>query len=100
MGLFSRKTRVSDFFSEADIQAVQAAAEPQIIALLMDFNSRTLYEAFMRAGGDTKKKLDRAGVSRLLSAAEEFAKADPDSAAPLKNGIGKMKSWLDDPSNR
>lgn len=100
MGLFSRKTRVSDFFSDMDIKTVQTIVEPRIIALLMDFNSRTLYESFMRAGGDTKKKLDRTGVSQLLSAAEGFAKADPTSAAPLQGGIEKMKAWLGDPANR
>ena len=100
MGIFSRKTRVSDFFSDPDIKAVQMIASTQIIARLMDFNARTLYESFIRIGGDPRGKLDRAGVSRLLSAAEAFMKADPTTAAPLKNGIEKMKAWLEDPSNR
>ncbi len=100
MGLFSKKTRVSDFFSAQEIQVLQAAAEPQIITRLMDFNARTLYNSFIRAAGDSSKKLDREGVSRLLAAAEGFVKADPASGAALQDGIGKMKAWLDDPSNR
>ena len=99
MGLFGRKTKVSDFFSAQEIQALQAAVEPQIIARLMDFNARTLYNSFLRAAGDSGK-LDRDGVSRLLAAAEGFAKADPASGAALQSGIEKMKAWLGDPSNR
>ena len=100
MGLFSKKTRVSDFFSAQEIQVLQAAVEPQIIARLMDFNARTLYNSFIRVAGDSKQKLDRDGVSRLLAAAEGFAKADPASGAALQSGIEKMKTWLEDPSNR
>ena len=100
MGLFSKKTRVSDFYSEPEIRALEAAVAPQILARLMDFNARTLYNSFMRAAGDTQKKLDRSGVSQLLAAAEGFAKADPSSGEALQSGIEKMKAWLGDPSNR
>ena len=100
MGLFARKTKVSDFYSAQEIQALQAAVEPQIVTRLMDFNARTLYESFIRAAGDGNKKLDRDGVFQLLDAAEGFAKADPTSGAALQNGIEKMKAWLEDPSNR
>ena len=99
MGLFSKKARVSDFYSAQEIQALQAAVEPQIIARLMDFNARTLYNSFIRAAEDSRQKLDRDGVSRLLAAAEGFAKADPASGAALQDGIEKMKAWLEDPSN-
>lgn len=100
MGLFGRKTKVSDFYTEQEIQELQAAVAPQIITRLMDFNARTLYESFIRAAGDSSRKLDRASVSRLLAAAEGFAKADPASGAALQNGIEKMKAWLEDPANQ
>lgn len=100
MGLFGKKTKVSDFYSAQEIQVLQAAVEPQIIARLMDFNARTLYNSFLRAAGDSNKKLDREGVSQLLAAAEGFAKADPVSGAALQGGIEKMKAWLEEPSNR
>ncbi|MCR5565969.1 MAG: hypothetical protein K6F61_03895 [Clostridiales bacterium] len=99
MGLFGKKTRVSDFYSAQEIQVLQAVVAPQIITRLMDFNARTLYESFIRVAGDSGRKLDRDGVSRLLAAAEGFAKADPTSGAALQNGIRKMKAWLEDPSN-
>ena len=99
MGLFGKKTKVSDFFSAQEIQVLQAVVAPRIITRLMDFNARTLYESFIRAAGDSNKKLDRNGVSQLLAAAEGFAKADSTSAPALQNGIQKMKAWLDDESN-
>ena len=100
MGLFGKKTKVSDFFPAQEIQVLQAVVAPQIITRLMDFNARTLYESFIRAAGDSGRKLDREGVSQLLAAAEGFAKADPTSGAALQGGIQKMKAWLENPSNR
>ena len=99
MGLFGKKTKVSDFYSAQDIQVLQAVVAPRIITRLMDFSARTLYESFIRAAGDSSKTLNRDGVSQLLAAAEGFAKADPTSASALENGIQKMKAWLADPSN-
>ena len=100
MGLFGKKTRVSDFFSAQEILAFQADMAPQVVTRLMKFNARTLYESFIRAVGDNEKVLDRSGVSGLLAAAESFAKADPASGAALQDGLGKMKAWLEDPANR
>ena len=39
-----------------------------LIDCFIDFNARTLYESFIRAAGDSGRKLDRDGVSRLLAA--------------------------------
>lgn len=100
MGLFGKKTKVSDFYSAQEIQALQAAVAPRLVTRLMDFNARTLYESFIRAAGDSGRKLDRESVSQLLAAAEGFVKADPESAAALQDGIEKMKAWLGDPGNK
>ena len=99
MGLFRKKTKVSDFYSAQDIQALEAAVTPLITSRLIDFNARMHYNSFIRMAGDDRKVLNRADVSQLLTAAESFAKADPTSAAALQDGIDKMKAWLHDPSN-
>ena len=99
MGLFKKKTKVSDFYSAQEIQALQAAVTPLITSRLIDFNARMHYNSFLRMVGDGKKALNRTDVSQLLTAAESFAKADPTSAAALQDGIMKMKAWLDNPSN-
>ena len=99
MGLFKKKTKVSDFYSAQEIQALQAAVTPLITSRLIDFNARMHYNSFLRMVGDSKKALNRTDVSQLLTAAESFAKADPTSAAALQDGIMKMKAWLDNPSN-
>ena len=100
MGLFRKKTKVSDFYSAQDIQALEAAVTPLITSRLIDFNARMHYESFIRIASDSDKVLDREGVSQLLTAAESFAKADSTSARSLQNGISKMKEWLDDPANK
>ena len=100
MGLFGKKTRVSDFYSPQEIRILQAVVMPQLVTRLMDFNARMHYESFIRIAADSDKVLDREGVSQLLTAAESFAKADSTSARSLQNGISKMKEWLDDPANK